>query len=417
MPSGDRHRRQSAELAVAHVGRCSTLSCRGIAWKIGQAARPDEEELQTLGALWTAREIAQQPAMPRKTHTALVAGKDAGTLLSPIAESAATRVILTGAGTSAFIGECLAPYLAAGCGAGSRRSTTDLVCAPYLYFEAGTPTLLVSFGRSGNSPESVAALDLAEQFVGGIHHLAITCNPDGALARRIAAAGNGMAILLPEETHDRSFAMTSSFSCMTYAALAVLSGIDGMEARVEHVAQAVEAVIAAQADAMKTLAGRQYERVVYLGSHIFKGLAREAALKLLELTDGDMIAVYDSPLGFRHGPKTIVNDKTLVVIFLSNDAYTRRYDVDLLEEIRATASTAVCSRSVAGMKACLAGVERILIPAMGDAEVVDLLIPFIAVPQMFAFEGSISRGLSPDKPNTSGTVNRVVQGVRIHAVR
>ena len=62
-------------------------------------------------------------------------------------------------------------------------------------------------------------------------------------------------------------------------------------------------------------------------------------------------------------------------------------------------------------------VERILIPAMGDAEDVDLLIPFIAAPQMFAFEGSISRGLSPDKPNTSGTVNRVVQGVRIHAVR
>ena len=270
----------------------------------------DEEELRGLGALWTAREIAQQPAMLRKTHTVLVAGKDAlERFFRPLLNRAATRVILTGAGTSAFIGECLAPYLAAKLPCRVEAiPTTDLVCAPYLYFEAGTPTLLVSFGRSGNSPESVAALDLAEQSVGGIHHLAITCNPDGALARRIAAAGNGVAILLPEETHDRSFAMTSSFSCMTYAALAALSGIDGMEARVEHVAQAVEAVIAAQADAMKTLAGRRHERVVYLGSHIFKGLAREAALKLLELTDGGMIAAYDSPLGFRHGPKTIVNE-------------------------------------------------------------------------------------------------------------
>jgi tagatose-6-phosphate ketose/aldose isomerase len=379
----------------------------------------DEEELRALGALWTAREIAQQPTMLLKTHAVLVAGKDAlERFFRPLLNRAATRVILTGAGTSAFIGECLAPYLGAKLPCRVEAiPTTDLVCAPYLYFEAGTPTLLVSFGRSGNSPESVAALDLAEQFVGGIHHLAITCNPDGALARRIAAAGNGMAILLPEETHDRSFAMTSSFSCMTYAALAVLSGIDGMEARVEHVAQAVEAVIAAQADAMKTLAGRQYERVVYLGSHIFKGLAREAALKLLELTDGDMIAVYDSPLGFRHGPKTIVNEKTLVVIFLSNDAYTRRYDVDLLDEIRRDGKHGgllVISGRDEGVPA---GVERILIPAMGDAEDVDLLIPFIAVPQMFAFEGSISRGLSPDKPNTSGTVNRVVQGVRIHAVR
>ena len=378
----------------------------------------DESELQALGALWTAREIAQQPAMLRKTHAALIARKDAlDGFLHPLLDHAATQVILTSAGTSAFINECLAPYLAARLPCRVEAiATTDLVCAPYLYFEADTPTLLVSFGRSGDSPESVAALDLAERFVGEIHHLAITCNPDGALARKIGTAGNGMAILLPEETHDRSFAMTSSFSCMTCAALAALSGIDGMAARVDRVAQAVEAVIETQADAMKTLAGRGYARVVYLGSHIFKGLAREAALKLLELTDGGMIAAYDSPLGFRHGPKTIVNDRTLVVIFLSNDAYTRRYDLDLLDEIRRDGKAGgvlVISGRDEGMPA---GLERILIPAMADAEDVDLLIPFIAAPQIFAFEQAIGRGLSPDNPNVSGTVNRVVQGVRIHAV-
>jgi tagatose-6-phosphate ketose/aldose isomerase len=379
----------------------------------------NEDELQALGALWTAREITQQPAALRKTHALLVADEDAlERFLRPLLDRAATRVILTGAGTSAFIGDCLAPYLAAKL---PRRvaaiPTTDLVSAPYLYFEANTPTLLVSFGRSGDSPESVAALDLADQFVGDVHHLAVTCNPDGALARRIGAAGNGKVILLPAETHDRSFAMTSSFSCMTYAALAALSGIDGMQARVDRMAQAVEAVIAAQVDAMRTLASKRYERVVYLGSHIFKGLAREAALKLLELTDGGMIAAYDSPMGFRHGPKTIVNDRTLVVIFLSNHAYTRRYDVDLLDEIRRDGmhgGLLVISGRDEGVPG---GVERVLIPAMAGAEDVDLLLPFIAAPQMFAFEASIGRGLSPDKPNVSGTVNRVVQGVRIHAVR
>lgn len=378
----------------------------------------DEGELRALGALWTACEIEQQPVMLRKTHAALVARKHAvESFLRPLLDRAAIRVILTGAGTSAFVGECLAPYLAARL---QRRfeaiPTTDLVCAPYLYFEQDTPTLLVSFGRSGNSPESVAALDLADRFVDEIHHLAITCNPDGALAREIAMRGRGTALLLPEETHDQGFAMTSSFSCMTYAALAVLSGIEGMQARVERVARAVEAVIAAQAGAMKGLAARGYERVVCLGSHIFKGLAREAALKVLELTDGGTIAAYDSPLGFRHGPKTIVNDKTLVVMFLSNDAYTRRYDLDLMEEIRRDGkhggALAICGR----IEGIPAGVERILVPAMEDAEDVDLLVPFIAAPQIFAFELAIARGLSPDKPNISGTVNRVVQGVRIHAV-
>jgi tagatose-6-phosphate ketose/aldose isomerase len=379
----------------------------------------DEGELQALGALWTACEIAQQPAMLRKTQEGLLADKDAlDIFLRPLLDRAAMRVILTGAGTSGFIGECLAPCLAAKLPCRVEAiPTTDLVSAPYLYFEAGTPSLLVSFGRSGNSPESVAALDLAEELVGDIHHLAITCNPDGALARKIGTAGNGMTILLPEETHDRSFAMTSSFSCMTYAALAALSGIDSMAGRIDRIAQAVGTVIAAQADAMRTLAGRGFERVVYLGSHIFKGLAREAALKLLELTDGGVIAAYDSPMGFRHGPKTMVNDRTLVVVFLSNDAYTRRYDADLLEEIRRDGRhgglLAISSRDD-GMAA---GVERILIPSMEDAEDVDLLIPFITAPQIFAFEESISRGLRPDTPNISGTVNRVVQGVRIHAIR
>ena len=107
---------------------------------------------------------------------------------------------------------------------------------------------------------------------------------------KASTSGNGRTILLPEETHDRSFAMTSSFSCMMYAALAALSGIDGMRSRIEPIAQTVETVIKHQAAPMRALAGRGYERVVYLGSHVFKGLAREAALKLLELTDGGMIA-------------------------------------------------------------------------------------------------------------------------------
>jgi tagatose-6-phosphate ketose/aldose isomerase len=159
----------------------------------------DEGELQALGALWTAREIAQQPAMLRKTHLALVAKRDAlDSFLRPLLDRPAMRVILTGAGTSAFIGECLAPWLAARLPCRVEAiSTTDLVSAPYLYFETTTPTLLVSFGRSGDSPESVAALDLANQLVGDIDHLAITCNPKGALAGKVGATGKGVTILLP----------------------------------------------------------------------------------------------------------------------------------------------------------------------------------------------------------------------------
>jgi tagatose-6-phosphate ketose/aldose isomerase len=374
----------------------------------------DEPELEALGALWTAREIEQQPAMLRKTRDLLAARKnDLDNFLTPLREDRALRIVLTGAGSSAFIGDCLAPYLAAKL---RRRvdaiATTDLVCAPHLFFSEQLPTMLVSFARSGNSPESIAAVELAERCLEEVHHLGITCNPDGALARKKL----GPNILLPEETHDRSFAMTSSFSCMLYAALAALSGIDALHPRVPAIAQAVEGVIQTQRDALRALAANKYERVIYLGSHIFKGLAHEAALKLLELTDGRVISAYDSPLGFRHGPKTIVNANSVVVIFLSNDPYTRRYDLDLLEEIRRDAAAGGVLAISGREEGIAAGVERILVAGMPHAEDVDLLFPFVAVAQIFAFEEAIGRGISPDNPNRTGTVHRVVQGVRIHGL-
>jgi tagatose-6-phosphate ketose/aldose isomerase len=379
----------------------------------------DDGELQSRGALWTAREIAQQPAMLRKTQALLDASRDSlERFLRPLLDQPGMRMILTGAGTSAFIGECLAPHLSAALPCRVEAiATTDLVSAPHLYFEKRTPTLMVSFARSGNSPESVAAVDLANRLVGDIRHLAVTCNADGALARQIAAAGRGLTVLLPEETHDRSFAMTSSFTCMMYAALAALGGIGTMQQRVETIARATEAVIATQTAPMTALAAKGWDRVVYLGSAGFKGLAREAALKLLELTDGGVVALYDSPMGFRHGPKTIVTGKTLVVVFLSNDAHTRRYDLDLLEEIvrdgKAGAVLAIAARD----DGLPSGIGRVLVPGMPEAGDADLLFPFIAAPQLFAFESSLARGRTPDNPNVAGTVNRVVQGVRIHPLR
>lgn len=377
----------------------------------------DAKTLEARGGLWTAREIAQQPQMLRETQSLLMARRDEITaFLKPVLAPANARIILTGAGTSAFIGECLAPVLATQL---KRRveaiATTDLACAPQLYFEKDTPTLLVSFGRSGNSPESLAAVELADRFVSTLCHLVITCNDDGALAR-YAAQDRGLTILLPEATHDRSFAMTSSFSCMTYAALSALSGVDTFEPRIDAIATAVQSVISDYSEAMKLAADQGFERIVYLGSHIFKGLARESGLKLLELTNGALVTMFDSPLGFRHGPKTIVNNKTLVVVFFSNDAYTRCYDADLLEELLRDGDAAGVIAITAQDGVGLGAADTVQVRGLEGAGDADLLFPYIVAPQIFAFYQSLRHGLTPDKPNASGTVNRVVQGVRIHAL-
>ncbi|EJU12550.1 tagatose-6-phosphate ketose/aldose isomerase [Sphingomonas sp. LH128] len=360
---------------------------------------------------WTRREIAQQPETLRATQAILSANKAAiEAFTGPLLANPYTRIVLTGAGTSAFIGECLAPWLSGLLGRSVEAiATTDIVSSPALYLRREVPTLLVSFGRSGSSPESVAAVDLVDAHVDEAYHLVITCNAEGELARR--SGGNTHVVVLPEATHDRGFAMTSSFSAMMFAALSILSGIAALDGRIEAIASAVAATHAQSRPVVETLAERGFKRVVYLGSGPFKGLAREAALKLMELSDGAVVTAFDTALGFRHGPKTIIDAQTLAVVFVSNDPLTRLYDLDIIAELKADGH----SGAVVVISANPDDHADISVPGLLGAADADLLFPFIVPAQLFGLAVSIELGLTPDRPNASGTVNRVVQGVRIHA--
>jgi tagatose-6-phosphate ketose/aldose isomerase len=158
---------------------------------------------------------------------------------------------------------------------------------------------------------------------------------------------------------------------------------------------------------------RRFERVVYLGSNELRGLAREASLKLLELTDGRVVALFDSPLGFRHGPKTIVDADTLVVVLLSNDPHARRYDLDLLRELR-NDGRAGRVLALSGRPEPELGADHLALPGVEDAAELALALPYIWFCQSFALLQSLALGLRPDTPSVSGTVNRVVRGVTIY---
>lgn len=374
-----------------------------------------EADLIASGAIWTAREIEQQPRMLQQTHELLSAMRDRiQAFIAPIAGNPTARIVLTGAGTSSYIGQCLAPLLDRQLAARvDAVPTTDLVSAPHLYLDPAQPLLLVSFGRSGNSPESLAAVELAESLVRDVRHLVVTCNAEGAL--NTVPARQSMTLLLPEETHDTSFAMTSSFSCMLYATLLAFSGAQALDDRIGPIALATERVINEFRLSLQELALHGFDRVVYLGSGLFQGLAREAALKLGELTNGAVATCFDSPLGFRHGPKTFITDKTLVMVFVSNDPLTRQYDHDLLEELRQDGCAARIIEVAARRREPQAP-DTLLVPGMSAASDIDLLWPYVAVAQIYAFNASRALGLSPDSPNKQGTVNRVVQGVRIHSI-
>jgi tagatose-6-phosphate ketose/aldose isomerase len=372
-------------------------------------------QLKAAGAHWTGREIAQQPRMWLEVARLMGADPALSAFVAPLLADVQLRVVLTGAGTSSFIGECLAPALARrGWSRSEAIATTDIVPSPGSLLARDIPTLMVHFARSGNSPESVAALELAEQSIDRCYHLVITCNGQGELYRRAGAMRCAYALLLPEASNDQSFAMTSSFTGMLLAAAMALQVLPADDARATRIAATGTQILNSCLPLLTSLVRAGFERVVYLGSKELKGLAREAALKMLELTDGRVIAIADSPLGFRHGPKTILNGSTLVVVFLSNDAHARRYELDLFSEL---GRDGVAGRVIAltGAEDGTGGGDRLVLSedAAGLSDL-ELCLPYAIFAQALGMLRSLSLGLSPDSPNAAGTVNRVVRGVSIY---
>jgi tagatose-6-phosphate ketose/aldose isomerase len=361
----------------------------------------------------TGREIAQQPAMWRQVAADLAARRDAVQgFLEPVLALRDLRIVLTGAGTSAFAGELLAPALTARL---RRRvdavATTDIVSNPREAFAEEVPTLLVSFARSGDSPESVAATLLADQSLRVVHHLIVTCNADGELARVHGDAERSLVLLMPPETNDQGFAMTSSFTSMVLATWLALTSGDGSDL-VDRLADAGAGLLRERADAVAELAARRYRRIVYLGSGPLAALARESALKVLELSAGSVISYFDSSLGFRHGPKSVIDGQSLAIVYLSNDPYTRRYDEDIAAELRQQMSdehVLVVDARPSGRVG-----HEWTVPGLEDAPDVLVALPFLLVAQLFALDTSLALGLTPDSPSPSGQVNRVVKGVTVH---
>lgn len=366
---------------------------------------------------WTEEEIRQQPnCWIRSLSNIEKIRADIDGFLAPRLAKEDLRIVLTGAGTSAFIGDIIAPWLASHTGKNiSAVPTTDLVTNPMDYLNPAHPLLLISFARSGNSPESVAAVELANQFVPECYHLSITCNEAGSLYKNAVNCDNAFALLMPAETHDRGFAMTSSITTMMASCLAVFAPTSINSLTFRDVADRCQAILSSLGDFSHGVFGEgNWKRIVYLGSGGLQGVARESALKVLELTAGKLAAFYDSPTGFRHGPKSLVDGETLIVVFISSHPYTRQYDLDLLAELRRDQQAKRVVAIAADTDAIIESGPHILLPPARHFNDMELAFCFLAYAQVFALTQSINVGNTPDTPSANGTVNRVVQGVVIH---
>ena len=379
-----------------------------------------KEELLELGAEITTREIYQQPDVWKEAFEAYQEKREeiAAFLQDIAAKHDYIKVILTGAGTSAYVGDTLVPYFKEVYDERKWNfnaiATTDIVANPQIYLKKEVPTVLVSFARSGNSPESVATVDLAKALVDELYQVTITCAAEGELALQAHGDDRNLLLLQPAASNDAGFAMTSSFTSMMLTALLVFDPTEfAVKAeRFEVISSLARKVLDNVAD-VKELVDLEFNRVIYLGAGPFFGLAHEAQLKILELTAGQVATMYESPVGFRHGPKSLINQDTVVLVFGTTTDYTRRYDLDLVREVAGDQ----IARRVVLLSDQAFGLENVKEVALGCGGVLNdvyRVFPYIVYGQLFALLTSLKVGNRPDTPSPTGTVNRVVQGVIIH---
>ncbi len=379
-----------------------------------------EKALKTAKGYQTALEISHQPEV-----WALTAKKFTNEALQiiPFIQTAlkdVDEVLLTGAGSSSFIGHCLSRIIfkqsKLPC---SVVPTTDMVSFPDYYFNASRSALIISFARSGNSPESVASLQLADKYNKKCYHLIITCDKSGALAHY--HSGNpALVFLLPEESNDKGLAMTGSYSAMLLVGLLLIykknpDFSSRIKTQIDLSMQLAENMLHNDIEALKTIAERSFKRAIFLGAGPLHGTAMEAALKVQELTNGNIVCKSDTFLGFRHGPRVVVNKDSLMVYFFSNNKYAHQYEIDLIHSMNRDSEPPLqigVGNAVLRSKKLA---ERI--PVFGtDSRLTEAFQPLshIIPAQLLGFFKSMKLGLRPDNPSLTGAISRVVKGVNIY---
>lgn len=352
------------------------------------------DEMTHIGAT-TRSEILQQPELWADTLTrAEKFGFDERNFELPL--------IVTGAGTSAYAAAAVAAALP------NARAvpTTDLLTDYERYFNA--PGILLSLARSGNSPESVAVVEKIQRTRPPVKQYAITCNPAGQLARHSGVE----TLLLDPRANDRSLVMTGSFSNLALAGIA-LRRLPELASALPKIISDADPKFTAYEAAAQRIAARGFSRAVILASGSLMGAAREAALKILEMTAGQIAVFAETFLGLRHGPMSFLREDTLVLCFLSSSPATRRYEYDLLAELGAKKIGYIVAIAPAANLDFVSAEQQI--PALAPDLPDTLRTPFeIVFAQLLGLHLSLNAGLNPDNPSPAGIINRVVQSFRIY---
>jgi len=379
-----------------------------ICGRADEASKPGEQAS-------TPREILQQPWVWRESGKLVVEHlQDLAELLTDV-----SHIYLTGAGSSFYVGKCLESVLQDRLGRPvTAIPSTDLILAPERRLKASARGLVISFSRSGGSPESFEVTRAVSDSFPNYRQLLITCDLDSRLSRHFAVTANTSVLGVHPAACDKGLAMTSSFTSMIIAgqALAFLGQPDSYLEHVNGLATLGCQVLDHSVEALSRVKVNEIRRACVLGNGVLYGAALEGALKMLELTDGRISTLSETFLGVRHGPLSFVDSQTMVIYLVSSHPTTRKYEKDLMQEIRDKQlgyKRLAIGCQLSELEGLFDGIDLACVSAYPISD--DLRPPLdVIVPQVLALKLSLALGFDVDNPSNRGAINRVVQGVTIH---
>jgi glutamine---fructose-6-phosphate transaminase (isomerizing) len=303
-----------------------------------------------------------------------------------IEHEAVDQVLFMGCGTSFYLAASAARYYQTVTGLfASALPASELFLHTSTAIVPGKKYLIVGISRSGTTSEILIALD---HFKGNadIRTLAVTCNGDTPMA---AAVDQVIAL---DHISENSVVMTQSFSNMLFA-LQVFAAKQAKSSQnldeLKQVPKLVRNALSSEGLTKKVAEDLSKKRFIFLGSGSYNGLAKEATLKLKEMTQTECESY--SSLEFRHGPISIVDGSTVVVLLIQLE--TADYDQQLVIDIQRLGGYVLAIGPVPeGSKAD----EMIeLTNDICDLNRHAIYVPYL---QLIAYHRAVNLGFNPDKP-------------------
>jgi len=303
--------------------------------------------------------------------------------------------LFVGCGTSYYIALSAAASFTSITGMLARAvPASEVMFFPDIVLGQRRTIIPVLISRSGKTTEVVKAAQYLEN-ERGIRTIAVTCHRDEPLAQ-IAA----LPIIL-EAAAEKSTVMTRSFSSMLMALEFLAASVTAQKILLDELHQ-LPARAAAMFDhtpglVREFVSSHEIDNYSFLGQGPFFGIANEAMLKVME-SSCSYAQVFHS-LEFRHGPKSIVNPRSLLGLFISDKAYAA--EVDLLEEMSTLGATtmAVTSQPTSRIRAA----ADLLVEVPSGSEDSRLAACALAG-QLLGLYTGLKKGLDPDSPRNLSQV-------------